>query len=465
MSKRLLILEDDFTMRQTLTSVFRKRDFAVYQAENGADALAILEVESIDVMLIDMKLPDMSGLEFWKKAASMEEDFLAIFMTAYPEVKTAVTAMREGAFDYINKPFELDELRIIVDKAFSHLNLKFEVQRLRYEKDHESRAMGDILGKSDAIESVREQISQVASVASTPVLILGESGVGKELVANAIHHLSARSHNPFLKLNCSSIPESLLEQALFGNEKVSFKETNYPKKGIFEMANSGGIFLDEIGDLNYELQPKLLRVLEAKSLRRAGGTRDMPVDVRLISATNQNIHQLAEEGRFRTDLLYRLNVFTINMPPLRDRTKDIPALAAHFIKGLNRALKTNIEGIEESAITQMKKYAWPGNIRELRNVIERACIIAQSKVITEKEISLNQSVTAQGFEQERRALFSVYNNWVPLESVERMYIEEALSNCDGNKSEAARRLGISRVTLREKLRKPVREQNQVDPES
>ncbi len=451
MNRKLLIVEDDHTMRSTLGKVFRKKEMQVFESEDGGSGLEELEKHNIDVVLIDMKLPDMSGLEFWTKAKEVDGDLLSVFMTAYPGVKTAVAAMREGAFDYINKPFELDEIRMVLDKAFEHLRLTSEIALLQYERSHFSQSLG-MIGQSDSIKLVHDQIYQVAKASSTPVLILGESGTGKELVADAVHNLSERSKSPILKVNCSAIPETLLESELFGHEKGSFTDAKALKKGIFEMADSGSIFLDEIGDMNVHLQPKLLRVLESKKVRRVGGAKDISIDVRLISATNQKIQSKVRDGEFRADLLYRLNVFIIQLPPLRERVADIPLLAYHFLKVYCKSLNKEIEGIEKKALEKMKQYSWPGNIRELRNVVERACIITTSKTIGVQDCSLDQTVFSDE-PMKDQPVFSVYNNWVSLEKVELEYIRSVLDRCGGNKSEAARQLGISRVTLREKLRK------------
>ena len=396
--------------------------------------------------------PTPPGLSFGEKARDIEENILCIFMTAFPEIKTAVTAMRNGAFDYINKPFELDEMRIIVDKALEVKRLKEEVQSLRYERDSRRRSIG-MLGQSSAMKHVEEQIYQVADADQTPVMILGESGTGKELVADAIHNLSVRKDNAMLKLNCSSIPETLLESELFGYDKGAFTDAKQNKPGMFELSDTGCIFLDEIGDMSISLQPKLLRVLESGSIRRLGGSKDIDIDTRIISATNQNLFRKVQDGSFRSDLIYRLNVFTIHLPPLRERMSDVPLLARHFLEESKRRIKKDIVDFDNKAIEEMKKYTWPGNIRELRNVVERACILAKSRIISAKDCALDATFSYDdGYQQ--TPIFSICNNWVPLSDVEYLYIKSVLEHCGGNKSEAARQLGISRVTLREKLKKP-----------
>lgn len=450
MNGKLLILEDDQTMRRTLGDIFRNNGMEVHEAEFAEKGLDILRTRQVDVALVDMNLPDISGLEFWKRAREMDEGLLCVFMTAFPEIKTAVAAMREGAFDYINKPFELDELKIVVNKAFEHNQLRSEVLRLRYERDSAAKDLG-IMGHSDAIKRVNEQIYQVAGADTTPVLILGESGTGKELVADALHNLSGRKEKPFLKLNCSAIPETLLESELFGHERGSFTDAKQTKKGVFEMADTGSLFLDEIGDMAISIQPKLLRALESKTLRRVGGTKDITVNVRMISATNKNVAKMVEQDSFRADLLYRLNVFSIHLPPLRERISDIPLLADHFAIQAGKTLGKNIKHIEKEAMEKMKRYSWPGNVRELKNVIERACILTTTGAIRAKDLRLDHSPA--GATSQNIPIFSIFNNWLPLEEVELRYIKSMLEHCGGNKSEAARQLDISRVTLREKLRK------------
>ncbi|MBI4828691.1 MAG: sigma-54-dependent Fis family transcriptional regulator [Nitrospinae bacterium] len=450
MNGNLLIVEDDNTMRETLVEIFRNQGITTFESSTCQSGFDTLRSQKIDVMLLDMNLPDMTGLSFWDKTREMDDRPLCIFMTAYPEVKAAVSAMKDGAFDYINKPFELDELRLIVDKAFEMRRLRSAVQSLQYERSMTRHSLG-MIGQSDAIKRVQEQIQQVALADTVPVLILGESGTGKELVADAIHNLSPRRENPLLRINCSAIPEQLLESELFGHEKGSFTDAKQSKKGIFELANNGTIFLDEIGDLNLPLQPKLLRVLESKTLHKVGGTKDIPIDVRVISATNKSLQQKIWDGSFRSDLLYRLNVFTINLPSLKERVDDIPLLARHFLQNARDNIKKDIKDISNDAVEYLKEYSWPGNIRELKNVVERACILTKSDRITRQDLSLEFAQSND--ESFQRPVFSIYNRWIPIEQLELSYIKSAMAHFGGNKSETARHLGISRVTLREKLRK------------
>jgi DNA-binding NtrC family response regulator len=447
------VVEDDQTMRQTLGTVFRKKGIMVFESGTGMGGLDILRNQKIDVLLLDMKLPDIGGLEFWSRAKDLEEGLLCIFMTAYPEIKTAVTVMREGAFDYINKPFELEEMKLVVDKAFEVFQLRSEVLRLQHERKKPDPFLG-MIGTSDAIKKVQDQIYKVAQSSDTPVLVVGESGTGKELVADAIQNLSDRKDNPFLKVNCASIPETLLETELFGHERGAFTDAKHLKKGIFELADSGTIFLDEVGDLCRPLQPKLLRVLESKSIRRVGGAKDFSIDVRVISATNQDLPRKVQNGEFRLDLLYRLNVFFINLPPLRKRIGDIPYLTCHFLEQSKVALNKKIDGIAKDALEKLMGYDWPGNIRELKNVIERACILCTTKTVQAKDLSLDQSPRKQMNDSPNEfPFFPSQHHWPSLEELELFYIQKMLDRLGGNKSEAARQLGISRVTLREKLQK------------
>ncbi|HJM83427.1 MAG TPA: sigma-54 dependent transcriptional regulator, partial [Nitrospinota bacterium] len=450
MSKELLIVEDDQTMLETLSHVFRKAGFTVFEAGNGAAGIEVINNKPVKVMLLDLNLPDMSGLDVLARVKEIDDQVLCIFMTAYPEIKTAVTAMKQGAYDYINKPFELDELRIIVNKAFEVETLKSEIASLRYERDSRRQDFG-MVGNSDPIKRIQDQISQVARTDNTHVLILGESGTGKELVADAIHNISSRKDKPLLKINCSSIPETLLESELFGHAKGAFTDAKTSKAGIFELSHTGTIFLDEIGDLAISLQPKLLRVLESRSLRKLGGTKDIAIDIRVISATNQELSVKIQQNQFRSDLLYRLNVFTILVPPLRERVHDIPHLARHFLSQFKSTMKEDVIDFDNDAIELLKNYAWPGNIRELKNMIERAYILTKTNIITRKDL-----LPDSGFnlvKNNSAELFSIRDNWTSLEEVEAKYIQSVVNHFDGNKSEAARLLGISRVTLREKLKK------------
>ncbi len=447
MKSTLLIVEDDDVMCKTIAEVFEKKGLRVLSAENGEDALNYLKNEVIDIALIDFRLPGMDGLTLLKAIKEVDEGIMVIVMTAYPEVKMAISAIKAGAYDYINKPFELEELKLLVNKALETQKMKFDILRLQRIKTEEDY-FGEMIGVSSKFKELKEFILKVAKASKTPVLIQGESGVGKELVANAIHSYSERASKPLLKVNCSAIPESLLESELFGYEKGAFTDAKQGKKGVFELADGGTLFLDEIGDMKLHIQPKLLRVMEYQNFRRVGGTRDIQVDVRIITATNRDLKTMVEKGLFRDDLYYRLKVMTIDVPPLRERRDDIIPIVTGLIQNYNRIFGKNIKGLSDEAMSLLYKYHWPGNIRELKNVIERACILSNSDEVLPSHIPeelRNERNGSKGLE--------LGGNLKRLEDVERNHIMNILREAQGNKSAASKMLGISRFTLREKMKK------------
>ncbi|MBI4641470.1 MAG: sigma-54-dependent Fis family transcriptional regulator [Candidatus Tectomicrobia bacterium] len=448
MAVTILILEDDEGMRESLSDTFSRRGYEVFSAGTGAEGLTIFRHQKIDLVLLDLRLPDAHGLDLLKEFKAIDDEVSVIVITAYPDVQTAISAMKGGAFDYINKPFELEELKLLVGKALETRNLKSEVQRLQYRQ--RTQTGHEIIGESEAIQRVRDLIVRVAQTPHTPILIQGESGVGKELVADAIHYNSQRAGKAIIKINCSAIPETLLESELFGYEKGAFTDARQAKTGLVELADGGSLFLDEISEMNPSLQPKLLRILEGQPFRKVGGTRDIRVDVRIIAASNRDLQMLVRKGLFREDLLYRLNVITILVPPLRERKDDILMLAYSFLEVLRTDLRKEVKTLSEETKELLLSYSWPGNIRELRNVLERAMIVANSETILPEYLppeirevtALNRYRPAPGD-----------SSSLTLETLERLHILQTLEEVGGNKSEAARKLGISRNTLKEKLRK------------
>ena len=449
MNLTLLIVEDDDVLLNTLSEVFSSKGFNVLSAESGADALELSRSNRIDLALLDLKLPDMNGLMVLKSLREMDEATTVIVMTAYPDVKTAISAMKAGAYDYINKPFELDELKLIVEKSVETRNLRSEVERLRYQTD--CKPFLEIIGDGSKINEVKKLIRIVAETPNTSVLIFGETGTGKEMIANAIHSSSDRRDEPFIKVNCSAIPSNLLESELFGYKKGAFTDARQSKKGLFEMADRGTLFLDEIGDMDISLQPKILQVLENRNFRKLGGTRDIQVDVRIIAATNKNLEEMSREGKFRQDLYYRLKVMVIDLPPLRERMEDIILLAEHFIDVHNKNLRKDVRGLSEGCNNELFKYGWPGNIRELKNIIERAVILANSGDILPEH--LPQELLSHASKQAPSSGSGPDNTGSTIEDVERRHILHTMQEAKGNKSLAAKQLGICRLTLREKLTK------------
>jgi DNA-binding NtrC family response regulator len=447
MKPAILIVDDDEVMRQTLSDVFIKRDYDVFTTGTGGEAVDSVHRQVIDVVLLDIRLPDMDGIAVLRKIKEIDTDLMVIMMTAYSDVQTAVMAMKAGAYDYINKPFELDELKLLIQKAIETQSLRNEVRRLRRQsKDQNSEIQ--IYGNSPEIQTIKELIQMIAQTPKTSVLIQGESGTGKELATNAIHYSSKRAHRPLIKINCSAIPETLLETELFGYEKGAFTDAKSTKKGLFELASGGTVFLDEIGDMNPYLQSKFLRVLETQSFMRVGGSREIHVDLRFIAASNKDLVEMVSKGEFRKDLYYRLKVMVLDIPPLRERREDIVLLANLFIEEGNKELNKNIRGISPGAKDLLVSYSWPGNIRELRNVIERAMILSTIEEISPETLPIELREQPGPLE-----LPSHDRGEISLESMERKHIMYVLSTMNGNKSKAARSLGISRSTLREKLKK------------
>ncbi|MFQ5636851.1 MAG: sigma-54-dependent transcriptional regulator [bacterium] len=445
MNPSFLIIEDDPLMRKSLENICRKNAYRSFLAANANDGMALFEKHDIDVVLLDMRLPDGSGMDVLSQIRRIDEEAAVIMMTAFPDVKSAVETIKNGAFDYVIKPFEVEELRQTIKKALEIRSLKNEVRRLQRELP--DNQFEEILGSSPEIKKVKALIAKVGQAVNTPVFIIGASGTGKELTANAVHSASERRYKPMVKINCSALPEHLLESELFGYEKGAFSGATQRKAGLFELANGGSLFLDEISEMQPNMQPKLLRVLEGHPFKRLGGTKDIQVDVRIIAASNKNIERLVKQGLFREDLYYRLSVFVINLPNLRERQEDILLMAHYFLEKSAADMRKSIKGFTEEARSTLQQYPWPGNIRELRNMIERAVILCDENIITAEHLP-SQLLPAEN-ENTLPSEGAVWN----LQEVERRHILWVLEQTGGNKSEAVRRLGIARSTFDEKLKK------------
>ncbi|MEE9170811.1 MAG: sigma-54 dependent transcriptional regulator [bacterium] len=448
MEPNLLIIEDNEDLGLSIAEVMRKKGFCVNTVFTGEEGSDFVKHNLVDLALLDIRLPGKDGLEILGELKEHDPDIIVIMMTAFAEIEPAIIAMKKGAFDYLVKPFELDELRIVVQKAMETQNLRREVARLRWQQRADPPG-AEIFGSSIGIKGVREFINIVSQTPRTSVLIQGESGTGKELVANAIHYLSSRKDKPLIKINCGAIPENLLESEMFGHEKGAFTDASITKKGLFEMAHTGTFFLDEISCLEPSLQPKLLRILETQTFRRVGGTHDINVDVRVVAATNQNLQECVRAGTFRDDLYYRLKVMDVEIPPLRDRREDILPLAKIFLDQNNREFNKEIRGMTEDAEKVLIHYNWPGNVREVKNVIERAVILSRESFISAEH--LPQELNDQSAKTPVK-IGETLSSDMSLNEMEKRHILFVLNENNNNKSQTARILGISRSTLREKLR-------------
>jgi DNA-binding NtrC family response regulator len=440
---RILLVDDDDTLRETLADVLGC-DYQVETAADAAGALACARERVFDLVLLDLRLPDGNGLDVLRQLHEIDDRVLVLVMTAYPEVRTAVSALKAGAYDYLNKPFDLDDLRGLVARAMETRRLRSEVERLRAAVPAPARMEG-LVGESPAFQSMVEITHRIAAAGRTPVLIRGESGTGKERIAQAIHGLSGRSAGPWVTVNCSAIAEGLLESEMFGHERGAFTDAVTSKRGLLELADGGTLFLDEIGDLSPTLQPKLLRVIETQSFRRVGGQRELRVDVRFVAATNRNLAELIGQGRFREDLYYRLNVAGIEVPPLRERQADMLLLARHFLGEAAKVMGLPENGMDAMAESRLLRYAWPGNVRELRNVMERALILAGGARIRAAHLPKELCTVVPCLARTGADMPFA------LADVERLHIQRVLEHCQGNKTKAAGLLGITRLTLRNKI--------------
>ncbi|MCX7771215.1 MAG: sigma-54 dependent transcriptional regulator [Proteobacteria bacterium] len=448
----VLIVDDEEIILESLTQYLTERGFNVIGVENLNSARKVLSEKIVDLILLDIKLPDGMGLELLDDIASLEEKPIVIVMTAYGTVDTAVSAMKKGVYDFIQKPFRTKDIELIIKLALETRKLDKEL-RLLVKTQAEKYGISSIIGKSKKMEEIFRIIKKVAISGANSVLILGESGTGKELIARALHYESKRAIWPFVAINCSAIPSNLLESELYGHEKGAFTDAKDRKIGLFEKAHKGTLFLDEIGDMSYDLQTKLLRTLEERKIRRIGGTNDISVDIQLIAATNQDLIKLVEDGKFRKDLYYRLKVIEINVPPLRERREDIIPLAKYFINYYNKKLGKHFLGLDKLAEEALINYSYPGNVRELKNLIEKIMILEDDKYI--KLEHLSQELKQLDFKENKSEdLRDIYEEGLEeyIKKLEKRFIKEALERCQGNKSETAKLLKIDRSTLRYKIK-------------
>ncbi len=446
----MLIVDDELGTRESLRMIL-KNDYKVTLAKDAEEAFLKIEEHSPDAILLDIILPDIDGLRVLERIKQKDPDSIVIMITATKTVRTAVEAMKLGAYDYITKPFDVDELRLTLSRALSAKALKEENKRLRIELD-KSFSFENIIGKSKAMKEIFKIVQQVADTRST-VLIMGESGTGKELISRAIHYHSNRKNYPFVTINCAAIPETLIESELFGHERGAFTNAIEKKLGRFELAHQGTLFLDEIGELSLTTQAKILRFLEEKEFTRVGGSKTIKVDVRLITATNRELTQLIKKGQFREDLFYRINVVPITLPPLRERKEDIPLLVDHFIKKFNEENNKNVRGVSKEALELMMNYDWPGNVRELENLIERSIALTSNEYIQPIELPSSFTQVSKTNDLKESILTGKLSFLKAEEEFEKEVILDALKRSNYVQSHAAELLGVSRRILKYKMDK------------
>jgi DNA-binding NtrC family response regulator len=458
MTERILVVDDEKLIRWSLRKNLSRSGYEVLEAENGLQALEVLEEEGADLVLLDIRMPEKDGLEVLQHVVEHRPEIPVILMTAYSSVEGAVDAMKRGAFNYLVKPFNLDEVLVVARMALATTRLQRELALVR---QMQQRRYGteNLVGKSAKMLEVCDLIRKVAASAAATVLVQGESGTGKDLVAKAIHFSSDRATNPFMNITCSALPETLLESELMGYEKGAFTDARARKRGLLEVADGGTVFLDEIGDMGIGLQAKLLRFLEEKALRRVGGSKDLTVDVRIIAATNRDLDEAVRIGKFRQDLFYRLKVIPVDMPPLRERPEDIPLLMTHFVEHFNAEFRKNTRGFTPEALQCCEQYHWPGNVRELRNVVERAMILENREFLGLADLpngireEFNQASGEHAGDGSSAGGFVLPDEGYALHQMEEQMVRQALAKTDGNQSRAAQLLDISRDSLRYKMRK------------
>ncbi|HSO86726.1 MAG TPA: sigma-54 dependent transcriptional regulator [Draconibacterium sp.] len=456
---KILVIDDEKLICWSFEKKLSAKGYSVITAESGEEGLILFEENYPEIVFLDNHLPGIQGLELISRFKAINEDVNIIFMTAFESVDVAVEAMKKGALEYIRKPFQFDEIYVIIDKIAEKVNVNNELILLRRQKK-EDFTFDDIIHESPITKQIIQIAKKISKTETTTILLLGESGTGKDIFARAIHNESNRKTRPFVTINCSSLPDTLLESELFGHEKGAFTDAKQLKKGFFEIAEGGTVFLDEIGEINYSTQVKLLGVLENRYIRRLGGTKDIEVNVRIIAATNKNLKESIDNKNFREDLYYRLQIFQIEIPPLRERKGDILSLLNYYLSYFNRLFHKNITAIDTVAEKMLLNYNWPGNVRELRNVLERAVILESVNTLQinslPAEIAVNYDKASKNKTESSKSpsyLFEFPEEGISLDELEKEAIQRALAKAGANQTLAARLLHISRDTLRYKIKK------------
>ncbi|MEW6715825.1 MAG: sigma-54 dependent transcriptional regulator [Nitrospirota bacterium] len=455
MKGKILIIDDEDLIRSSIKQHLEKDGHDVLTAKSGEEGISMFRIDLPEIVLLDLHMPGIGGIETLKIIKELNKDAVVIIISAHGDIETAVSAIKLGAYEFVEKPFDLSIISILVKNALETLNLKKEVTFLR-EEQHDKYNINNVIGASPAIKNVLMFAEKIAESDANTVLIQGESGTGKTLIARVIHYHSARADKPFVEVTCTALPETLVESELFGYEKGAFTDAKSSKKGLFELADGGTVYLDEIGDMKLSTQSKFLKVIEEKTFKRIGGLKDTKVDVRIIATTNRNLKEEVKNGNFREDLYYRLNVIPFKIPPLRERREDIIPIAMHVLDNLRKETRKDIIGISKDAKELMLEYGWPGNIRELKNVIERIFILEKEGLILPEHLPMEvrkNNGKPDNAKEDDDFQFSLPNDGVSIEDVEKNFIIQALKNTGNNQTKAAKLLNLTRDALRYRMQK------------